>query len=79
MACRCRADKVEPAAGRVEVGRAHGIAVHGGDRGRRLVAAGLDVLCQHAAQRPVERHPFGRHQAEALEHPCLCFAHGEQA
>ena len=79
MAGRCRARHLQPPARRIEVGGADGVAVHGGDGGRRLVAARLYFGSEHAAQGPVEGHPLGRHEAEALEHARLRLTDREHA
>ena len=51
-----------------DIGGAHGIAVHGGDGGRRLRAQRRQILGQHAAERLVERRPLGRQRLGAREH-----------
>ena len=60
------------------VGGAHGIAVHGRDRGRRLRAQRIHVFGEHAAERIVERNRLRRQRTRVGQHPSQGFGDRHQ-
>jgi hypothetical protein len=43
-------DKLQPNRNLPDIRQPHGVAIHGGGAKRRLIALGLDIPRQHAAQ-----------------------------
>ena len=69
------ADHAQARAGGLRIGRPHGVAVHRGDRQRRLGQARRDVLRQHAPGGGGERHDLGGQRREPADDPRPGFGH----
>jgi len=76
LAGGCLADHAEGSSCFSRVGGAHGVAIHGGHRDRRLVALRVQVGGEDEATCLGQGNPHGGQRAKRCHHACLRLGNG---